>query len=341
MNGHKSKHNEWNDPLIDNIWSAFDSLKLSVMSTNEICEANCDDVKCNGTGGTQRNLQTKEIYTKITDKSTCKECGSEAIQSTECDDICMDCGLVQQQNCLVTTPFANEQQDALKTPRKPVVWNATNSRIQKMQEWYMWTNEEKNSYKLQTYTRGLCQQLGVPETLVQSICDTVVLVMGVVKSHEGTKRARVKDGIVIFCIEYNFPHYSSIDLAKRIGLDTKYITKAERLILELISTNKLSLNKSKALGIKPPFYYVTQSIQKNGLKIPVEILNKTGDIIAMCEQNDVLLDHTPLSIGACCLYYTLLNEGLDVDVGTFSEMFGLSSVTVLKTYNKLKCWSSK
>ena len=71
-----------------------------------------------------------------------------------------------------------------------------------MQDWFMWTNDEKNSYKLSNYTKDLCNKLSIPDTLTPLICNIVNVVISAIKKYEGTKRARVKDGIILSCIEY-------------------------------------------------------------------------------------------------------------------------------------------
>ena len=53
--------------------------------------------------------------------------------------------------------------------------------------------------------------------------------------------------VFVICIYYvtkntNTP-FSYMDMAKRLNLDIKYVTRAERMILELVNSKKLNLNK--------------------------------------------------------------------------------------------------
>ena len=95
------------------------------------------------------------------------------------------------------------------------------------------------------------------------------------------------------------------------------------------------------LKTQKPFDYVITTINKNNLKISNDILNKVQILISLCEDNDLLLDHTPLSVGVSCFYYILKLENIDIDLKIFSELYNLSVVTVVKTYNKLKIYNDK
>lgn len=265
---------------------------------------------------------------------TCKQCHAQTICNYDNEIVCEECGLIQETVLYDTYSF--EQPDVIKNTS----FHCNNTKINKMQQWYMWSNDEKNNYKLSNYTKSLCNKLDIHESLINIICQTVVDVMNTIKKYEGTKRARVKDGIILTCIQYvsknTYNVLSANDLAKRIQLDTKYITKAEKIILELINSNKLNLNKSSIIDVKKSFQYIEDVIYKHNLKINHSILEQVKILINFCDKNDILLDHTPLSIGVCCFYYILNLHNINVDMKLFSELYDLSVVTVLKTLNKLK-----
>lgn len=214
-----------------------------------------------------------------------------------------------------------------------------------MQDWYMWTNDEKNIYKLKMYVKNLCQRLKISEYLIDQIVNVVTMVMDTIKRNDGTKRARVKDGIIVICIYYvskdTITPYSYMDMAKRLDLDIKYVTRAERLILELLNSKKLNLSKSLVLDTQKPYDYIINTIKSKNLNIDNQILEHTQSLIAICEDNDILLDHTPLSVGVSCFYYILKSNNIDIDLKLFSELYDLSVVTVVKTYNKLKVYEKQ
>lgn len=300
---------------LDSIWNDFDKLK------NENAEESDKET-------TNANLK-------------CKNCESSNISIGEAEFVCNDCGLVSDQ-IFSSTVFLNNNIPLSKV--KNTNYNNQFSKIQKMQEWFMWSNDEKNSYKLSNYTRDLCLKINIPEMLISNICNIVNIVMTAIKKYEGTKRARVKEGIILSCIEYvakdNNLNISACELAKKINLDIKYVTRADRIILELINNNKLSLNKKTALNIKTPIEYILSVINKNKLDIPDIIIKKLNALIKFCETNDILIDHTPLSIGVCCFYYILKTNNIEMDIKIFADLYDLSIVTILKTFNKLSVHSN-
>lgn len=275
--------------------------------------------------------QTKSVV----QNNQCTNCLGEILGYVDNNYVCMECGLVIDEDRLNTNcSFESVQQTV------SIKSSNTNSRLSKMQEWYMWTNEEKNTYKLKVYVRNLCIKLNIAECLVENICNIVIMVMDSIKRNDGTKRARVKDGIIVSCIHYvskdtSIP-YSYIDMAKTLNLDIKYVTRADKLILELINCKKLNMNKSLILDTMKPYDYVINTIQKYNIKIDNKVLLDVKTVIEICEDNDVLLDHTPLSIGVCCFYYILQLRNIEIDLKVFSDLYDLSVVTVVKTYNKLK-----
>lgn len=283
-----------------------------------------------------QNLQkeTTQEYTK--DNFTCANCNGDNLQYIRCDLTCCDCGLVMDNQLYENVSFANSD-ETQKTQGK---YNMAFHRMSKMQKWYMWSNDEKNNYKLTSYTETLCSELNIPESLVPSICETVVKVLNTIKKYDGTKRARVKDGIILVCIHYvakhsSIPYLSAHKLAKKLNLNIKYITKAESNILELVNCGKLSLDKNILLNVKTPYDFVLEGIKAKNIKISNNLINTIKLLIQICEKHDLLLDHTPLSIGVACFYYIITMNNINTDIKVLSEVFGLSCITILKSYNKL------
>lgn len=301
---------------IDHIWNQLDNY-------NYISD-NCNSINDN----------------VLTSSKTCNKCGNNNIVEYNYEITCNNCGLVLNSNfCSNTTSF--ESNENVVSQKK--TYSNNSCKLKKMQDWYTWTNDEKSQYKLGQYTKNLCQQLNIHENIIDNVCETVYKVMDIIKKQDGTKRARVKDGIILVCIQYVYNYFNeninkptAIDLSKKIDLDIKYITKAEKIVLELINKNPNMLNKSAILDIKQPMEYVYHVNTKHNLQISKSILDKVEYLIHKCEKNNILLDHTPLSIGVCCLFYILKINNIEIDLKLFSNIYNLSVVTVMKTYNKLK-----
>jgi transcription initiation factor TFIIIB Brf1 subunit/transcription initiation factor TFIIB len=272
--------------------------------------------------------------TKYKQDNKCDNC------DIQIDDIvCYNCGLVINKEY---SSYNFEEPIVSKTYKAT---NSQASRLIKLQDWLIWNNDDKNEYKLNKYTRAFCEKLQIKDTLIEPVCEMISHVMKAIKDGcDGPKRSRVKDGIIIVCIYYmsknhNSNEYSYIELAKKINLNMKYISKADKLIMELISSNKLQLSKTfinNVFKTEEPIDYVTKIIDKYQLQIEKELLEQVSELIAICNDNDILLDHTPLSIGVSCFYYVLDVNKLNINIKIFSELYDLSIVTVMKTFNKLK-----
>jgi transcription initiation factor TFIIIB Brf1 subunit/transcription initiation factor TFIIB len=281
-----------------------------------------------------QNLQNETNQDHTKDSSTCKNCKGNNLQYVRCDLTCCDCGLVMDNQLYDNVSFTNSEET------QKGKYNITFHRMSKMQKWYMWSNEEKNNYKLTSYTETLCSELNIPESLVSSICETVVKVLNTIKKYDGTKRARVKDGIILVCIHYvtkhsSIPYLSAHKLAKKLNLNIKYITKAESIVLELVNCGKLNLDRNILLNVKTPYDFVLEGIKAKKIKVSNNLINTIKLLIQICEKHDLLLDHTPLSIGVACFYYIITMNHMNTDIKVLSEIFDLSSITILKSYNKL------
>lgn len=282
--------------------------------------------------------QTDDLNESLKNKIySCSSCNSKNLQFDNYEIICFDCGLIIDEDRIISSQTFDNNVSQVK--------KRTYNKLSKMQEWYMWSNEEKNVYKLKTYIIELCNKLYIPEFLFSNIIELCVNVIDLIKKTDGTKRARVKDGILVICIYYvtkdTSTPFSYVDMSKRLNLDIKYVTRAERMILELVNSKRLNLDKKIMLDTKKPFDYIAESINKYNLNISKDILKLVKILIEICEDNDLLLDHTPLSIAVSCFYYILKLRNVETDVKIFSDFYNLSIVTVIKTYNKLKVYENK
>lgn len=284
---------------------------------------------------------------KVQTINMCYNCEGNNVKNYNGQNTCCDCGLVlseEYEYCLGydnnVNNVCNYKQDEVLYDNKKV--HKKYGKIKQMQEWYKWTNEEKITYKLGLYTEQFCSKLGVSEKLIPMITDTVNVIMSTIKENYGTKRARVKDGIIIMCIylvsKNTEMHLSYSEMAKKMGINIKYVTKADSLILELVNAKKLNFDSIRIQDIKTPYQYILETIKKNKLRITDEILNKVKMLIEICEDNDLLVDHSPQSIGACCFYYVLKKSNDEMNIRIFSSLSDLSMVTIMKTYNKLKTY---
>ena len=281
-----------------------------------------------------------------------------------CNNKCVSCGHVEYININVCTNCGLTFSDDItydEFDSNNIIGNSENnevtvtsyfkknvgySKISQMQNWYMWSNDEKNLYKLSLYTKNICNKLNIT-LYIEYICNLVNTVLYKLKDQDGSKRTRVKDGIIVVCIYYVYKKYnvfvnsqfSTMYLSKLINLDIKYITKGEKSVVELINKNRIDLDKSVFFNINSPISYIKNNIVHLNLdkKILEDIYVKVERLINLCEKEDLLLDHTPHSIGIGCFYFVLKHHAVDVEIDMvhFSKIYKLSSVTILKLYKKL------
>lgn len=283
---------------LDVIWKQLDTLK------NDSLDKSND------------NIQTK-----------CIQCEQSAFEIIANDKVCTNCGLVSEQS----VSFVNESFE----PEIQRRYNNKLDKLSKMQEWYMWSNEEKSNYKLQMYIQDVCSQLCIPEMYIQRVYETVIVVLNAVKKFEGTKRAKIKDSIILLCIEMVSKSFSAIQLGKKMNIEARFISKAEQTIIELVNSKKLDLKTVDIHGVKTPIDSIRDGLQKRNINIDSRLIYKVKCLINICDTHDLLIDHSPLSIGVGCLYYILQKYNINIDARVIADIYNLSHVTVLKTFNQL------
>jgi transcription initiation factor TFIIIB Brf1 subunit/transcription initiation factor TFIIB len=289
----------------------------------------------------KENSDIETINEKI-DK--CNNCDNDELIINKNEIICNNCGFILNNELNISCYDFEEQTDYKKSK------NSFN-KITKMQKWLEWTNDEKNIYKLKLYTRNLCKDLNIYENLIDQVCDLVIELMNNIKLNDGPKRCSVKNGIIIVCINYiskkNNCNCNSINLAKQMNLDIKYLTKADKILMEIINCNNtLNIDLDILHKQENPIDYINEIIFKYNLSDCLgekckNIIDKTTILINICQDNDILTDHTPLVIGVGCFFYILNESNINVDMNLFTEMCNTTNITILKINNKLKEYKNK
>jgi transcription initiation factor TFIIIB Brf1 subunit/transcription initiation factor TFIIB len=252
--------------------------------------------------------------------------------------VCSICGKVNSDYLDFSTAIVYTEPEITSKP------GYINSKLSKILKWNMYSKEDKNQYKLKKAVKELIQKFNFNENIESSVCE---LVVSVIKS-VGSKRAKIKESIIIVCTYYilkynNINNYTQYHLAELVGLETKSISKADKIILEFINcesnkeNDKINVFNTNEKSID----YITNIVKKYNLDITDDTLTKTEQLITICEDNDILLDHTPLSIGVACFYYILKENNTAIDMKIFSEIYSQSIVTINKTYSKLLPFKEK
>lgn len=293
-----------------------------------------------------KKINDAQDVPNLTDYFQCKNCN---FIECERDDVCTNCGLIIYDNAIfenyVNCDNINQDMTILNYQKK----TNKNNHLYKMKSWFENTQQEKNDYKLVLYTKKVCDTLGV-ESHIDYICDLVSIVLKCIKKNDGTKRSRVKDGIIAVCIYYTYKKYhlqnytfTLQSIAQKLNLNIKYVSKAEFMILELINKNKIPMDKNillninSSLTILPDIKFQFIEFNKNNFlpfhKNDIDVLfNKLENLLKTYDKNDLLINHAPFSISIGCLYY-ILKQTYDVPIMLLSNIYDISHITILKIYN--------
>lgn len=256
----------------------------------------------------------------IVNYNNCKNCRETDIRTTECYTVCANCGYIIDENRLSNNTEYSSQIETKYNSK------SSKSKIIRLQEWINWTNEEKSDYKLKNYISDFLDYNRVPKEYHSNTIETAFKVLTLLKETNGTRRSKVKDGIIIACLKNITNDVSFI----KNSCDIKYITNGEKLINNLVAQKKIVLEQKSP---RSPYDYV----QSVAIKYTnTEVQEKTKKLIKLCEDYDLLIDHTPLSIGIACLYFILTTNDMSINNKDFCKMFNITTVTLSKTVNKLK-----
>ncbi len=169
----------------------------------------------------------------------CVNC-DESILLNGIEYVCINCGLLSNEKYISDQePFSLQTQTNYNN----------NKNSQKMKRYYNWTNEEIQLYNLGIYIKAFCIKINLSENLIENTKSISIIVLNAIKKYDCAKRSKVKDGVILMCIQY-ISNNNALKLSKQIGLNIKYIKNAEQMIYELVNNNKLDLDKEKFLRVK-------------------------------------------------------------------------------------------
>ena len=223
---------------------------------------------------------------------------------TECihDEFCITCtkcGLV----------LHNQEYDSNIVYEETIPKYQNSSNSNKYIIWNKWTNEEKNIYAISNYTKQICNELAICDS-INYICDLVINILEMIKNDDCSKRANQKKAIIILCIVHALPYYSIEDLKNKLQIDYKYISKAEKNIKELIFKKKIQ-----------EFHFKKQEKHK---------YSSLEELISFCKNNNIIQEH-----GCSFFIEKHYNPKLKYSEFISNKQIDVSHVTISKIYKKL------
>lgn len=146
-------------------------------------------------------------------------------------------------------------------------------------------------------------------------------------------RGKNRTGLIAACLYYSCKRYGMAKSIKEIsGIFQINPTRVNKGCKNFIKyTKNLGFNYT---NISLPSHYVTQFCERLNLeKCYVDEITAMTDSI---QKINSISSHTPLSIAAACVYACVIKHSLTkITKSKISDIFGISDVTITKTYNQL------
>jgi len=284
-------------------------------------------------------------------KNKCEECESEnMIVDIKGASVCQDCGSVQgfaldknpewingedgnggeNDRCGNATSYFFPQ-SSLGTNIKSHKYD----KIKMVHDWSQMPYKERSLYEVFQYIDAQCDKIGI----VKSIIDNAKILykhISDIKTSNGKSiiiRGLNRKSLIAACV-YNGAKNQGLprttkEIADIFGLTVKQVTKGNRKYDNLIDNYKYINENKSNLAIN----YIERF--GNKLKIPQNVLDHAKQISVNISKLDIASGHQPPSVASASLMVSLKNYKLDIDKKVISKLFGISDVTITKTYKKI------
>lgn len=188
-----------------------------------------------------------------------------------------------------------------------------------------YTNTERNYYKTQSCVLEICQQLKL-EPNVTEITNYCKSVLDIVYKTAGQKRSNMKNAIIVICINRVMKDSTNLfEMAKCLGIDKKYIYKAEKILLELPKECFTPIHTQTPIEYVQEIY---NSLENKA--VTHDVIAETDSLVKLCEKHNILDRYSYTTIGVSCLYYILSCHDYSVDIQAFSELYSVSCTSIKK-----------
>jgi len=296
------------------------------------------------------SISNKNISIEIYDSNFCNDCkGSNVITDIKGASVCQDCGCVRGFTLDKNPEWINGEDGSGENDR---CGNATSyffpqsslgtnikshkyDKIKMVHDWSQMPYKERSLYEVFQYIDSKCDKAGV----VKSVIDNAKILykhISDIKCPKGKPiiiRGLNRKSLIAACVYNGAKNQGLPRTAKEIAdiflLTVKQVTKGNRKYDNLIDNYKyMNVNKSN-LAIN----YIDRFGIK--LKIPTEILDHAKQISINISRLDIASGHQPPSIASASLMIALKVGELEIDKKLISKLFGISDVTITKTYKKI------
>ncbi len=293
--------------------------------------------------------------TKEKNENVCISCMSEnlVVDESQGYNVCMDCGVINN-TFLNKNPIFNKDNDdnklnssygcptnyffpksALGTKIKCKGYN----RISILQKQNQMPYKEKSLMDELNKIQEKCKQYKI----TQSIIDSAKIYYKKVSDSKHTKGTRKGKNRIMRCInrrsmiaaclfyacKLQGEPRSPKEIADIYSLEIKHVNKGYRKFMDFINVDELQHNftSSKSTDFIKRFACKLDMDEKY-INIAVEISNNINKL-------DLASTHEPPSVAAGCLLLVVNMYNLVINKKQISEVFGISDVTISKTYRRI------
>ena len=294
---------------------------------------------------------------KLTDRSKCSRCNSsEFIEDYTNGIIICECGEVIN-NLYDSTPDLRTYDDETKQENKRYTKitnellpqsslgvrlpNNTKNNLKKLQNWGAMPYRERSLYNDFKIINEICDKLGLSNNIQQS-ANIFYAAAKSCKYQEGDNEGKhiitrgknnkgIQGGCIwISCKKNNTPISAKI-IAEHFNLSIKELNKGIKSLKKLLEIKNMTVQ----LNVTKSEQYVRKYCTEMNIK--EDYMNQSIKIAKNIDKLNIITEHTQFSIAATSiLIMAEINSITTLSKKTLREMFGVSNVTISKTYKKLE-----
>jgi len=314
-------------------------------------DSNFDDAIWQEFDNTVTNIDTNISTHNVINQNFCEDCkSSNVIVDLKGATVCQDCGIVQGFTLDKNPEWINGDEGggaendrcgnatSYFFPQSSLGTNIKSHKYDKIKmvhDWSQMPYRERSLYEVFQYIDAKCDKMGV----VKAIIDNAKILykhISDIKCPKGKPiiiRGLNRKSLISACV-YNGAKNQGLprttkEIADIFGLTVKQVTKGNRKYDNLIDNYKYINENKSNLSIN----YIERFGTK--LKIPNHILDLAKKISVNIAKLDIASGHQPPSVASASLMLALKMSDLDIDKKLISKLFGISDVTITKTYKKI------
>jgi hypothetical protein len=199
----------------------------------------------------------------------------------------------------------------------------------------MYSKTELKHIGLNNYVKTILDRLEITKTIQNNIINQITNIIELIYLNLNEKGSNLKRAIVIVCLCKAYNTYSYFDLAKKINLNIKNISKAEICLTQLHIKNLIPKNELLYQTHHPVTLLYNINTKKN-INIPLNLLQQTQLLISQCiSKTNLTSNHLTSSISIACLYYISNYNQYAIDIEIFKEIYNLSINTIVIICDKI------